>query len=459
MDDAVFDQQQADPIFLSMISRSPPNVVETVAGAVKALLANDASAALSHLTAGRAVLPRGHPGHRLLSTFQVTVDAVDRLRSLGVDATFEQIWNKPAPLRTQRKGPREVSVSRATQGAILDEIRRQLASSAGATACPSCGAMLPPANAVAPLVSHDGTLGHLRMYLDMSAILVLLRQDPGAAEVDAEGADQIATQLVKQAGIHLPVSTCGACETIALAHPLDQERIARFYADAEYHASSAVNATDRTAGSAESFPLAYTKSLFPCWLLDRLGLGTGHRVFDFGCGEGTMLRHAETAGASVAGLDLDRERVSYARRVLGLSDVTATLDDLQAKPQGSFDLVMTYHTLEHVTHLDRIFSSLCRLVTQGGHVAVAVPNGENAIRKDANSPPVYPMLGGDHILALTPAGLGNRLTKAEFEVVEVCRSPSDLRDINFGPEKRDPLSGMPVWSSKLGDCIVIARKR
>src|SRR5687768_5279536 len=81
-------------------------------------------------------------------------------------------------------------------------------------------------------------------------------------------------------------------------------------------------------------------------------LAPGRRVLDAACGEGYGSALLAAAGGEVLGLDVDTQAIAHARaRYAGLerlrfdvADVTA----LDALADGSFDLIVSFETLEHV---------------------------------------------------------------------------------------------------------------
>lgn len=94
------------------------------------------------------------------------------------------------------------------------------------------------------------------------------------------------------------------------------------------------------------------------------------RVLDIGCGSGRFLRAMRSAGWEVAGLELNDETATAARKVHGLA-VETTLD---AFGDQSFDLITITHVLEHIRDPSGMLRRCVSLLKPGGVMAVAVPN-------------------------------------------------------------------------------------
>jgi len=102
-------------------------------------------------------------------------------------------------------------------------------------------------------------------------------------------------------------------------------------------------------------------------------LGPQTRLLDVGCGYGTFLRHAhDRAGCRVAGCDTDAGSLE--------AGVAPDGADLRARdlaeagwPDGSFDVVTLYHSLEHVPDPVSTLRAARRVLCPDGHLVVEVP--------------------------------------------------------------------------------------
>jgi len=107
-------------------------------------------------------------------------------------------------------------------------------------------------------------------------------------------------------------------------------------------------------------------------------LGAGRRVLDAACGEGYGSAMMAAAGARVLGLDLGADVVAHARQrygsLPGLAFEQADATALDQLPDASFDLVLSFETLEHVQHQERMLDGFARLLAPGGLLLVSTPD-------------------------------------------------------------------------------------
>jgi len=96
------------------------------------------------------------------------------------------------------------------------------------------------------------------------------------------------------------------------------------------------------------------------------------RMLDVGCGDGSVLELAQLLGWNAEGVDFDPQAADTARRK-GLSVGHGRLAE-QHYPDGSFDLVLMNHVIEHVHHPLATLREIRRVLRVGGTLAVTTPN-------------------------------------------------------------------------------------
>ncbi|HZI32493.1 MAG TPA: class I SAM-dependent methyltransferase [Candidatus Binatia bacterium] len=97
------------------------------------------------------------------------------------------------------------------------------------------------------------------------------------------------------------------------------------------------------------------------------------RVLDVGCGRGLLLRAFQRNGCDVTGTEFSDDACRFAREVLKLPVRVGLLHELNF-PDRSFDIVVMWHVLEHVSDPRPTLAEVSRILRPGGIFLVAVPN-------------------------------------------------------------------------------------
>ena len=105
---------------------------------------------------------------------------------------------------------------------------------------------------------------------------------------------------------------------------------------------------------------------------------TAH-LLDYGMGWGDWCHMAQSFGFSACGIELDQERIDFARS----RGIKAYLpDDL---PEGPYDFIYLEQVLEHLPEPYEVIQKLVGLLSNNGYIHIGVPNGasvEKAARRN-----------------------------------------------------------------------------
>lgn len=125
-------------------------------------------------------------------------------------------------------------------------------------------------------------------------------------------------------------------------------------------------------------------------------------ILDFGCGGGYLLDNIPTAGEKI-GIE-----INPVARVEAESKGIECFRDFEKLKDGSFDVVISNHALEHVKNPVQVLKEIKRVLRDGGTVVVVVPHESSKVVKmdDHNM----------HLYTWTPQNLVNLFRVCGFEV-------------------------------------------
>ena len=156
------------------------------------------------------------------------------------------------------------------------------------------------------------------------------------------------------------------------------------------------------------------------FLLEPLARG---ELVDIGCGAGAFLGRAQALGYSVSGIDFDPEAVEQARGVVGDRVYAMSLEEFLEKTDRRFDVVTFFEVLEHLDNPLEFMSAVRRVLKDGGHIAVSVPNrcrwSRAIIYPHVDFPP-------HHLTRWDIVSLGNFLRQCGFDIVTLREQPLDI---------------------------------
>ncbi len=113
------------------------------------------------------------------------------------------------------------------------------------------------------------------------------------------------------------------------------------------------------------------------------------RLLDVGCGHGLFLASAKNFLIETVGVDYQSQATHYARDQFGLNIIEGdfrSLSDEGSLPEKHFDIITSWHCLEHDRDPLAYMKGITKLLTTDGKVLIAVPNvrtpGMKIMRED-----------------------------------------------------------------------------
>src|SRR3990172_8303533 len=95
----------------------------------------------------------------------------------------------------------------------------------------------------------------------------------------------------------------------------------------------------------------------------------GWRVLDVGCGRGHLTMRLQELGCDATGVDANPQAAAVA--------VTSGIETMRAErlgfPDGTFDLVVSVHAIEHIPPLEQTLAEMARGLKPGGRLLLIYP--------------------------------------------------------------------------------------
>jgi SAM-dependent methyltransferase len=115
-------------------------------------------------------------------------------------------------------------------------------------------------------------------------------------------------------------------------------------------------------------------------------LCVGRHVLDAGCGVGYGTAYLAEVARSIVGIDLSVDAIAYARRRYGAENVEFIVGDVLSipKPNGEFDVVCAFETIEHVADAGRFVAEARRVLKDDGKLCVSTPRADVTNARPAN---------------------------------------------------------------------------
>ena len=100
------------------------------------------------------------------------------------------------------------------------------------------------------------------------------------------------------------------------------------------------------------------------------------RVLEIGSGHGFFLEIMKTNGFDIIGYDISKEKRKYSKKVTDVPVYDININE-KIPADNKFDIVVLFHTLEHITEPITLLKNIKKLLKPKGKILIEVPNSDD----------------------------------------------------------------------------------
>lgn len=155
-------------------------------------------------------------------------------------------------------------------------------------------------------------------------------------------------------------------------------------------------------------------------------------ILDIGCGTGDFLKVAQQEGWCISGTELAKDAVERARQKLGNCVFQGDIASVSL-PHLSYNLITSYHVIEHLLDPVKQLQQCYRLLSAKGALFLETPN-INSMGARIRGAEWSHIIPPEHIVYFSPSSLRYTLHKAGFNRATVFTSaPQTIESIRNWP--------------------------
>lgn len=175
--------------------------------------------------------------------------------------------------------------------------------------------------------------------------------------------------------MHFAQSRCRNCDLVFSNPVVEEQELESFYADRYYeHEEYRYNANspdlEKLVRERARQEVEGLKNIVVPYV-------SSGRFFEIGAGHGSLLHAARQLGFEVAGVEPSASAVKFGQECLRLSGLRKGIFVPSNWPAASFDVVYSYHVIEHVLELWTFVQGIYRILKPGGLAVIGTENHHN----------------------------------------------------------------------------------
>lgn len=203
--------------------------------------------------------------------------------------------------------------------------------------------------------------------------------------------------------LHYRILKCNKCGLIFSSPIFNPSQIAKLYKDS-------------SCGYGEQIPFL-AKTYLELFERIKCDLPENPKVLEVGCGNGFFLKELKRWGINnLHGVEPSRKMVSLAGNYLKRR-IKVSIFKKGLFPENSFDIILCFHTLDHLTDPNEFIQESLSLLKKGGVVLVVVHDTEGlSVKLFKESSPIFDI---EHIYLFNKKTLADIFNRQGLEVIKV----------------------------------------
>lgn len=221
------------------------------------------------------------------------------------------------------------------------------------------------------------------------------------------------------------IRQCPSCGLLSLYPGLDKRRVLMYYPSSHYYSyvddgQSIFHRLRNYLIKQFYYPTTFSRLIMS--LVNTVpaipSLRRGGKLMDVGCGNGETLRNLSQYGWDVYGIDIDGKAIATARKT-GLSHVyRGDYTNLSKFPDGYFDVIRSYHVIEHLDNPKKFIELSYKKLKRGGEFICGTPNSRSIQARLFRSY-WYNLDTPRHQYIFTPGNLQRLIEQAKLSVIDI----------------------------------------
>lgn len=235
------------------------------------------------------------------------------------------------------------------------------------------------------------------------------------------------------------IGTCSICRMLILFPKPSKKKLSSYYPSQSYYSYKGDDTSIFKKLRSHLIYRFYYPTLFSKFLF--LFINTvpaipkkkkDGKIMDVGCGSGETLKTLKEYGWEPYGIDIDKRAINRGKKS-GLEHLyRGTYQKLSIFPDGYFDVIRSYHVIEHLDN-PALFLTLARKkLKKGGELIIGTPNSESIAAKLFRSY-WYNLDSPRHLFIFSHTSIVKLLTQHGFHISDMkfCSGGGVLGSIQY----------------------------